>query len=461
MQRFQALRKLLQNLENICKLANIFYAMITRNRIKLSEKEVALIWDQLVGKELVSTEGETVNVIYPGRSNGANGPDFQDAVIVIESRLTKGDVEVHVVSSDWYRHRHNTDAAYNNVILHVVIWHDCSSVTSLQSDKIVPVICLAEQLRYQAYLLPNRIPCFRILDHLDIQTIKKVFNTAGVQRFKEKVKYFQAQLKEEMTGQVLFRGVMRALGYTRNTRPFEDLAARIPLNYIECKKGVALKKALLLGTAGLLPSQRWQGKFTEEEEVEELEQLWQSTNNKAQTMKQSDWSFSHICPNNSPVRRIIALSYLLERYSEKKLLASVLQLVEESSRLGGHCVLERGFSVDCDGYWMDHFDFDITRKTRKSAILGNSKVSEIVVNVVLPFAYSWGELTVDPNLTENAIELYRNYPKISENCLTCHMKGQLGLGDSFNLTACQKQGLIHIFRNYCCEGRCKQCHLVT
>ena len=434
--------------------------MITRNRIKLSEKQVAQIWNQLVRKELVSTEGETVNVIYPGRSNGANGPDFQDAVIVIESRLTKGDVEVHVVSSDWYRHRHDTDAAYNNVILHVVIWHDCSSVTSLQSNKTVPVICLAEVLRYQAYLLPNRLPCFQILNHLDMHTIKKVLNMAGEQRFKEKVKYFRAQLKGKMAGEVLFRGIMRALGYAKNTRPFEDLAVRVPLSYIESRRGVAPKQALLLGTAGLLPSQRWQGKFTGEEEVEQLERLWQSTNDKAQTMKQSDWNFSHIYPNNSPVRRIIALSYLLERYSEKKLLTSVLQLVKESSRLGGHCVLERSFSVNCDGYWMDHFDFDITRKTRESAILGNNKVSEILVNVVLPFAYSWGESTVDPKLPENAIELYRNYPKVSENCLTYHMKEQLNLGDSFCLTACQKQGLIHIFRNYCCEGRCAQCPLV-
>lgn len=434
--------------------------MIARNRIKLSEKQVALIWKQLVGKERISTEGKLVNVIYPGRANGDSGPDFQDAVIAIRSHLVKGDVEVHVESSDWYRHGHHDDAAYNNVILHVVIWHDCSSATSLQSSKIVPVLCLADMLRYQAYLLPYRLPCFRILDHLDMNNIKKVLNNEGEKRFKQKAKYFQAQLKEEMTGQVLFRGIMRALGYSKNTRPFEDLASRVPLNYIECKKGVALKQALLMGTAGLLPSQRWQGKFTGEEEVQKLEQLWQSTNKKIETMKQGDWSFSHIYPNNSPVRRIIALSYLLQRYSEKKLLASMLQLVKEAPRLGGHRVLERGLSVDCDGYWLDHFDFGVTSKTRRSAILGNSKISEIIVNVVLPFAYSWGELTVDPKLTENAIELYRDYPKVSKNCLTYHMKEQLGLRESFNLTACHKQGLIYIFKNYCCEGRCGQCPLI-
>jgi hypothetical protein len=434
--------------------------MITRNRIKFSEKQVALVWKQLVGKELVSTEGKVVNVIYPGRTNGDNGPDFRDAVIVIESRLTKGDVEVHVESNDWYKHRHHADAAYNNVILHVVIWHDRSSVTSLQSKKTVPVLSLAEVLRYQAYLLPDRLPCFQILDHLDMHTIKKVLNIAGEQRFKEKVKSFQAQLKEEMTGQVLFQGIMRALGYAKNKRPIEDLAVRVPLNYIESRKGVAFKQAVLLGTAGLLPSQRWQGKFAGEKEAQELEQLWQSTNEKVETMKQGDWSFSHIYPNNSPVRRIIALSYLLERYSEKRLLTSILQLVKEVTRLGGHCVLERSLTVACDGYWWDHFDFDVTSKTKKSALLGKSKVGEIIINAVLPFAYAWGELTADAKITENAMDLYRNYPRLSENCMTCHMKEQLGLGKAFDLTACHKQGLIHIFKHYCCEGRCGQCPLI-
>jgi hypothetical protein len=434
--------------------------MITRNRIELSEKQVALIWKQLVGKERISTEGKLVNVIYPGRTNGDSGPDFQDAVIVIRSRLVKGDVEVHVESSDWYRHRHHDDAAYSNVILHVVMWHDCDSTTLLQNGNEVPVICLAMTLRQQAYLLPYRLPCSRIMDSLNRHSITQVLNNAGEQRFKQKAMHFRAELEQEEVGQVLFRGIMRALGYAKNAQPFENLAGRLPLNYIEGRKGVALKQALLLGTAGLLPSQRWQGEFAGEKEVQELEQLWQSTNKKIEAMKQGDWSFSHIYPNNSPVRRIIALSYLLERYSEKKLLTSILQLVKEASRFGGHRVLERGLSVACDGYWLDHFDFSVTSKTRRSAILGNSKISEIIVNVVLPFAYAWGELTVDPKITENAAELYCNYPKSSENCLTYHMKEQLGLGESFNLTACHRQGLIHIFKNYCCEGRCGQCPLV-
>jgi hypothetical protein len=444
--------------------------MITRNRIKFSEKQAALIWQQVVGKELTSTEDEPVSVIYPGRTNGDNGPDFRDAVIANESRLTKGDVEVHVKSSDWYSHEHQADAEYNNVILHVVLWHDCNSATLLQSGRAVPVLCLAKALHHQAYLLPHQLPCFQILDRLDRQTLGKLLNAAGEERFKQKAIHFQAELKQGEAGQarlpknlfggqVLFRGIMRALGYAKNTKPFEDLADRMPLNSIESREGLTLKQALLLGTAGLLPSQRWQGGFAREKEVRELERIWQSAGKKVETMKDSDWSLSHIYPNNYPVRRIVAQSYLLEHYCEERLLAGILQLVKEAPMPKGHHALENGLTVAGDGYWRDHFDFDARSKTKISALLGNSKAGEIAVNVILPFAFSWGKLADEAKLTENAIELYRNYPKLTENCITHHMAKQLCLEDLPDFTACHQQGLIHIFRNYCREGRCSQCPL--
>jgi hypothetical protein len=443
---------------------------ITRNRIKLSEKQVALIWQQMVGKELISSEDELVSVIYPGRTNNDNGPDFRDAVIVNNYHLTKGDVEVHVKSSDWYSHEHHSDAEYNNVILHVVVWHDCHSATLLQSGKPVPILCLAKALQHQAYLLPYQLPCFQIMDHMDKQTLGKVLNTAGEERFKQKAMHFQAEILRpalsalsagKKAGQVLFRGMMRALGYAKNTNPFEDLADRMPLNSIESREGLATKQALLLGTAGLLPSQRWEGKFAREKEVQELEQIWQSADKKAKTMTEGDWNLSHIYPNNFPVRRIIAQSYLLERYCEEKLLAGILQLVKEAPLPNGHRILENGLTVTRDGYWRNHFDFDIRSKTRISALLGNSKAGEIAVNVVLPFAFSWGELANEAQLTGNAIELYRNYPKLAENCITRHMKKQLGFEETFDLSARHQQGLIHIFRNYCREGRCLQCPLAS
>ena len=440
--------------------------MVTRNRINSREKQAVLIWQQVLGKELTSTENELVNVIYPGRNNGDSGPDFRDAVIVNESHLGKGDVEVHVKSSDWYSHEHHDDAAYNNVILHVVMWHDCKSVTLLQSGKSVPVLCLAKALRHQAYLLPYHLPCFQILCRMDRQTLRKLLNAAGEERFKQKAVYFQAELKHEEAGQVLFQGMMRALGYTKNTKPFEELARRLPLNFIESGEGLAIKQALLLGTAGLLPSQRWQEKFAEEKEVLELEEIWRSAGKKVKAMRESNWNLSHIYPNNSPVRRIVAQSYLLERYCKGKLLTGISQLVKEAPPREGRRVLENGLTVAGDGYWRDHFDFGVKSKTtppriKYGALLGNSKAGEIVVNVVLPFAFTRGKMGNEPGLMKKAMGLYNSYPKLAENEITRHMAQQLCLGGPSDFNACHQQGLIHIFRNYCREGRCSQCPLVS
>jgi hypothetical protein len=439
--------------------------MITRNRIKFSEEQAALIWQQAVGRELTSTEDEQVNVIYPGRINGGGGPDFRDAVILDRLRLTKGDVEVHVRSSDWYNHGHHTDAAYNNVILHVAMWHDCSSATLLQSGKSIPLLCLAKALRHQSYLLPYTLPCFRILEHTDRETLKRILDTAGEERFMQKATHFQSQmlrpaLSELSAGQVLYRGMMRALGYAKNTNPFEELADRMPLSSIQSREGLTLKQALLLGTAGLLPSQRWQGESTNGREVRELEQIWQSADRKTQTMNERDWNLSHIYPNNSPVRRIIAQSYLLDRYRDGGLLPGILHLVKSTPLSSRHRMLQNGLTVASDGYWRDHFDFGITSKTRMSALLGNSKAAEIAVNVILPFAFGWGQLTDEAKLMENSLDLYRSYPGIAENCITRHMARQLCLEGLSDLTACHQQGLIHIFRNCCREGRCAECPLV-
>jgi hypothetical protein len=442
--------------------------MITRNRIRFSEKQVALIWQQAPGTALPSTEDQQINVIYPGRINSDEGPDFRDAVIVNGPRLTKGDVEVHVTSSDWYDHGHHTDAAYNNVILHVAMWRDSSSATLLQSGKSIPLLCLAKALRHQSYLLPYTLPCFQILERMDRQTLKEILDTAGEERFRQKAMRFRADILGPVpgtprigkaAGQVLYRAMMRALGYAKNTKPFAELANRIPLPFIESRKGLALKQALLLGTAGLLPCQRRQEDRGDREGFRELEQIWQSEVEKTQAMKESNWNLSRIYPNNSPVRRMIAQSYILERYCEGGLLPGILKLVKDAHLHGGHRVLQNGLTVDSDGYWRNYLDFDVESKTRMSALLGNNKAGEIAVNAILPVVFSWAELTNQARLAQGAIELYREYPKLAENCITRHMAKQLCLERLVGFTACRQQGLIHIFNNYCREGKCGLCPL--
>jgi len=439
--------------------------MITRKRIKISEKQLSLIWQRLLGKKLTTEEGKHLRVIYLGRLNGDNGPDFRDAVIAMnESNLIKGDIEIHVKSSDWYGHGHHSDPEYNNVVLHVVAQRNASSVTFTQNSKSVPVVCLSCDHWCQAYLMSyQQLPCFQIAKCEDKQAFMGLLGIAGKERFKQKAALFQVNLHQEGGGQVLFQSMARALGYSKNTVSFEELAHRLPLNFIqrtELRESLVLKQAWLLGTAGLLPSQRSRRRFPKGRETQELEQVWQLVGKGAKTMSENDWHLSRVYPNNYPVRRIVAQSYLLQRYCKEGLLMGMLQAVRSAPLMAGCRVLENGLIVFGSDYWQKHFDLDIGAKTRKSALLGHNKAAEIVVNVILPFAFAWGRITGELGLKEKAIEFYNHYPKLVDNGITRHMVRQLCLEGVSDFTACRQQGLIYLFRNYCREGRCSQCPLL-
>jgi len=87
-----------------------------------SESQVVALWQSLLASrtELTTEEGEALRIIYPGRINDDRGPDFRDAIIATKLGLLKGDIEVHVNSSNWQAHRHYQDPAYNQVLLHRV-----------------------------------------------------------------------------------------------------------------------------------------------------------------------------------------------------------------------------------------------------------------------------------------------------------------------------------------------------
>jgi len=81
----------------------------------LAERQIIKIWQhQLLGRTDLATEGgEPIEIIYPGRINDDQGADFRDAVIATRGKLIKGDIEVHVKSSDWQAHQHHRDPVYN------------------------------------------------------------------------------------------------------------------------------------------------------------------------------------------------------------------------------------------------------------------------------------------------------------------------------------------------------------
>ena len=203
---------------------------------KISEKDVARLWMSGRLANLTDDLGNCIEVICPGRLATNPGCDFQDAVIRVNRQKVVGDIEVHVTSDLWIKHGHHKDSACNGVILHVAMWQKGGLPVKLQDGRLLPTVILSRYIinvyssalrRWEA----NGIqPCAYSNRHS--QTVDTVLLIEGLRRFDERTVRFAESLKTAEAGQVLYKGICRALGYARNKAPFEALADRLPLTAI-------------------------------------------------------------------------------------------------------------------------------------------------------------------------------------------------------------------------------------
>jgi len=448
----------------------------------IPESLVVKIWQhQMPGRtDLVTEDGEPIRIIYPGRINDDHGADLRDAVIATSQGLSKGDIEVHVKSSDWRAHRHHQDPTYNRVILHVVMWHNTSFVTHLQNGGTVPVLALHRYMRYIESPASQRtgvashpanfnMPCHRAIEQLPTSIIARFLDNAGEERFLTKAARFQADLAQSEASQLLYEGIMAALGYSKNKLPFLELAGRLPLQTLESltqgkipeEECLARQQALLLGTAGLLPSQRphWHLKNKIDDQwLEKLEELWASAP-QPEVMSAKSWHLFKVRPSNFPVRRIAAMSYLTLRYREKGIFIEVVNKISEVAASQGHHGLEKALMITAKGYWAVHFDFGSGIRLGIPTLLGRNRAADIVVNVLLPFTFAWSNLISKPELASQVLNLYRHYPRLVTNTIERHMSHQLGLTSDLVDSAQRQQGLIHIYNTLCSQGECHRCPL--
>jgi hypothetical protein len=256
----------------------------------LPESEVVCLWQRWAqsGVLLATVHGEPVKVLYPGRMNDGHGADFRDAVVVIGGRLLKGDIEIHIRSSDWQAHGHHRDAAYDRVVLHVVMRDKGRTVTRLSSGLPVPVVALDRCCGVDIGLASGCMACSGMARTGSKDRLGELLDIAGEARFLARVGGFHEDMEQMGAGQSLYRGVMGALGYSRNTLPFLELAERVPLDELEtaARRAATEEECLtwlqsrLLGMAGLLPLLHGGNRCRDsldDTAIAGLEELWRSS----------------------------------------------------------------------------------------------------------------------------------------------------------------------------------------
>lgn len=443
----------------------------------LSERFLAQVWQQqLAGRDaMLAANGDTVEVLHPGRPANGSGPDFCEALIAINGQHPiSGDVELHINAQDWQLHGHHRNRYYDRVILHVVMWHNGIAASTLHNGRTVPVLALCDHLKnsteaihYQLCRKPSgHEPCYQAFLRYGKDEVARVLEEMGEERFRQKACRFETALVGQEADQVLYEGLMIALGYTRNKEPFAKLARLVQLRVIRefAVQGDAVRiQGLMLGAAGLLPSQRHKtdkGNYSSilnEPEVEILERIWKWSGF-SESMSRSEWCFSGVRPENSPVRRIIGASHVLARHCGR-LVRSILQGANRLSLGETQRNLEEALMVKAEGYWASHLDFGVPAH-RNPTLIGQDRARDIVVNVVLPFSLAWAHTCRETWLHAVSAGLYRDYPALQENWITRHMKAKVFGDEKARIdSACQQQGLIQLYNDFCVAHRCQPCSL--
>ncbi len=111
-------------------------------------------------------------------------------------------MEVHIKSSDWLKHRHQDDAAYKNVILHV-IWENDKEITLpggfwLPSVELKDIIAPGIFRKYEELKTSSkRIPCENEIHKITQLTLYSWLDRLVAERLERKTNLISSNLGEK------------------------------------------------------------------------------------------------------------------------------------------------------------------------------------------------------------------------------------------------------------------------
>jgi hypothetical protein len=417
----------------------------------ISELTLSRIWqDGTYARELRTTDGRRVAVVYGGVWTHANGPDFRDALLDIAGRLVSGAVELHLRSSDWFRHGHQRDVAYDNVVLHIVLTDDLSAPAHGPGGRPIPTICLGDFLTMPIDDLAGSIAqrplgslgvetCLPTLAGGRIDLVRGVLRREGWRRLVEKQLRFAQLLELLPAGEVLYRGLLDGLGLMQNRAGMAAVAERLPLAMLEAgRRERAGLLAVLLGTGGFLPLAPAHAALAEldGDSIVEIERAWTTLAGDLAVapLPATVWSLNRVRPANHPVRRLATFAGLLATTGRDGLLATVLSL-----------------PLDAGAAWLGWLESVQPR-------IGRERAQQIVVNVLAPFLAAYAGATGDDGLAERAGQLWEVLPGAADDSVARGTLRQIVGANRVPIRlAIEAQGLHQIGRHGCRELRCFDC----
>jgi hypothetical protein len=409
----------------------------------MNEKLLHYIWQyQLFNKdELYTTDHTLIKISSPGTLNSNQGPDFLNGKIEMGDTIWFGNIELHVVSSDWELHKHSEDVNYNNVILHVVWEHDKElhlEFPTIELKSRVPGLLMK---KYQAIMNQQTfIPCEEIINMVKPITISKWKERMLIERLQEKAEN-TIKLLEKAKGnwdELCWWMLAKNFGGNVNAASFESIASSIPLSIIHKNADSLFTiEALLFGQSGLLNR-----KFGDEHPVDLFKEYLHLK--RKYTLKQPliQLHFLRMRPANFPTIRLAQLASCI--FTERKWLTKII----EEENLDN---LKMTFNYDISEYWKTHYRFD-TASLYKSKKPGNQTVNNFIINTAVVICFAYGYYHCIEKLKSKAIQWLQELPHEDNSIIN----GFELLGID-NENAADSQALFHLRSKFCNSKRCLEC----
>ena len=419
-------------------------------------------------RRLRTMDGEEVTVLDPGSANRDQGPDFLRARLRIGDLDWLGDVEIHFASSDWHAHAHQADPRYNSVILHVTFVADFwtgrlqrNDGTTMKEVALRPA--LAMPLRRILSLLSRAdeetLACGRRWPEISEELFRGWLRRLAKEKLAERCSLMSSLLP--LAGspeELLYRELMRGLGYSKNSDAFYDLACRVPLRMLRTAGSRTAVEALLFGVAGLLDHPRDKGlaaNATPGESADYCHQLSSAFDRLnsglvLSPMSRLNWTFFRLRPSNFPTLRLAQAGGWFDpgRILNDRTVERLLEAVGAPHPLRE---LRACLQSTPSEYWRTHLRFG-KQSTEQERPLGRERIDNLVRSTILPFLLMIARQSSNAGLARSVYQIAGDLPP-QQTEVTKIFAG-LGVPPQ---TSIECEGMHQLYQTRCSRSGCLGC----
>lgn len=455
---------------------NVHASFLGESDSPIPERFLQSVWhhQRILREKLKTLDGKRLRILHPGFWNHEAGPDFQGAVIQLDDEPAKsGDIEIDLRSDGWRAHGHDRNPNFSNVVLHV-IWElekvgtsECRVTRPNASARpSAPATSSIETLVLKPFL-DSPIPeltawigsepkkgwpadlagqCCAPLREFSEAKLMELLQQAAFVRMQRKAEQFQARARQAGWEQALWEGIFRALGYKQNVWPMQRLAELLP-NCDGEKSPARAWQARLLGMSNLLPTQPEE--MESDAYVRSIWDIWWRERHSELVLPKSLWRFNGMRPANFPQRRLALASHWL---ANKNFFPKLEKwFTTQNATASPAQTLLEFLQVEEDEFWSWHWTFRSARLPMPQALIGASRVTDLAINVILPWFWMRAVIGKNDDLKERAEQIYFKWPAADDNSTLRLARQRLlgGLASRPLPTAAAQQGLLQVVKDFC------------